>query len=398
MRTNEQKIAYALFTVLSFGLVGVGIVLPSWVAFQVGGSKLVGLVLLTSSLAGVFLAPAAGHLVDKHDRRSMSALGQATRAGAMLLVGFADGSSALVGEILLIVSGVGGAFGFAILSGSLGGLLQRLVPVEERASFSLRMSVARQIGIACGTGAAGIALYYLGSNSAAYLFSAISFGSVGLLRTLPTSQPQSGETGTGAFLASNLEALRYFLRRPECLAAVLFTGLSYAIIQVTNLLLPGFVTNSLRGDSSLFGTLEMVAALAGAASVLLLSGQRVAELLRQRMTPILVISALSLIAFSLSQTPLLAVFTYSASGMLWSVSRSLANANFLIVIDNQMIGRAQGFSTVLSSAFGGMIYLVPVILPAAREADLYVGCGLAIILGVVLVRLLAKRRRPAMGE
>ncbi|MBY5346063.1 MFS transporter [Rhizobium leguminosarum] len=298
MRTNQQKIAYALFTVLSFGLVGVGIVLPSWISFQVGGSKLVGLVLLTSSLAGVLLAPVAGHLVDKYDRRAMSAIGQATRAGAMLMVGFADGSSALIGEILLIVSGIGGAFGFAILAGSLGGLLQRLVPAEERAGFSLRMSVAKQVGIACGTGAAGIALYYLGSSSAAYLFSAITFISIGLLRMLPTSQSHSRGTVKVSFLASNLEALRYFLRHPECFAAVLFTGLSYSILQVTNLLLPGFVTNSLHGDSSLFGTLEMVAALAGAASALLLSGKRVAEILRRRTTTILVVSALSLIAFS----------------------------------------------------------------------------------------------------
>ncbi|TDK31816.1 MFS transporter [Rhizobium deserti] len=396
MRTNEQKIAYAIFTILSFGLVGVGIVLPAWIAFQVGGSKLVGLVLLTSSLAGVLLAPLAGHLVDKHDRRTMSAVGQATRAAAMLLVGFADSSPALVGEILLILSGIGGAFGFSILSGSLGGLLQRLVPAEERASFSLRMSVAKQIGIGCGTGAAGLALFYLGSSPAAYMFSAISLVCISLLRALPASQPQSRGTASGGFLQSNLEALRYFLRNPECFAAVLFTGLSYSIIQVTNLLLPGFVINNLHGDSSLFGTLEMVAAIAGAASALLLSGRRVAERLRQRVSPILVISAVSLIAFSVSQTPTVALITYCASGMLWSVSRSMAGANFLIVIDNQMTGRSQGFSTLLSSVFGGMIYLVPITFPEAREADLYVGCGLAIIFCVLLVRFVAKPGRIAV--
>ncbi|TBE57801.1 MFS transporter [Rhizobium beringeri] len=398
MPPNKQKIAYALFTVLSFGLVGVGIVLPSWIAFQVGGSKLVGLILLASSLAGVLLAPAAGHLVDKHDRKAMSAIGQATRAIAMLLVGFAEGSSALWGAILLIVSSIAGAFGFAVLSGSLGGLLQRIIPAEERAGFALRMSVAKQIGIACGTGAAGIALYYLGSSAAAYLFGAISFICIGLLRVLPTSQYHSHGTATGGFLASNLEALRYFLRRPECLAAVLFTGLSYSIVQVTNLLLPGFVTNSLHGDSSLFGMLEMVAALAGAASALLVSGKRIAELLRRRMIPILVMSGLSLVAFSFSQISLIAVITYCASGMLWSVCRALASANFLIVVDNEMIGRAQGFSTLLTSAFGGIIYLVPIMLPAVGEADLYLGYGLAIILCVVLVSFLARPRSIPIRE
>lgn len=36
--------------------------------FHIGGSGLVGLVLLSSSVAGLVLAPVAGHLVDRHDR------------------------------------------------------------------------------------------------------------------------------------------------------------------------------------------------------------------------------------------------------------------------------------------------------------------------------------------
>ncbi|MER9390001.1 hypothetical protein [Mesorhizobium sp. M0435] len=58
---------FIAFSSASFVIVGVGIVQPAWLAFHVGGSGLVGLVLLSSSVAGLVLAPVAGHLVDRHD-------------------------------------------------------------------------------------------------------------------------------------------------------------------------------------------------------------------------------------------------------------------------------------------------------------------------------------------
>ncbi|WP_271612343.1 MFS transporter [Bradyrhizobium sp. CCBAU 21362] len=116
------------FSSASFFIVGVGIVLPAWVAFHVGGSGLVGLVLLSSSGAGLLLAPVAGHLADRHDRAQITVAWQTIRAlGLALLapIGFVAES---LSPILLIASGVLGAFGFALLSGSLSGICRQSSP------------------------------------------------------------------------------------------------------------------------------------------------------------------------------------------------------------------------------------------------------------------------------
>jgi MFS family permease len=83
----------AVISFLSFSLVGVGVVPPSWIAFHIGGSKLVGLVLLASSLTGLLLAPFIGHIVDRHERRQVAMAGQTIRTCGLMLIApvqFAD--------------------------------------------------------------------------------------------------------------------------------------------------------------------------------------------------------------------------------------------------------------------------------------------------------------------
>lgn len=68
-----QRRCFIGFSSISFFIVGAGIVMPAWVAFDVGGSNLVGLVLLASSVAGFALAPLSGHLVDRHNHLRVTA-------------------------------------------------------------------------------------------------------------------------------------------------------------------------------------------------------------------------------------------------------------------------------------------------------------------------------------
>ncbi len=99
---------YILFTLLSFTMVGVGIVLPAWVAFQVGGSRLVGWVLLASSLSGVVLALLAGHLVDSSNRNRMRMIGQAIRSLGMVVTAAAAVLPEVEAAVALVAAAVMG--------------------------------------------------------------------------------------------------------------------------------------------------------------------------------------------------------------------------------------------------------------------------------------------------
>lgn len=379
--------AYILFTLLSFTMVGVGIVLPAWVAFQVGGSRLVGWVLLASSLSGVVLAPLAGHLVDSSNRNRMAMIGQAIRSLGMVITAAAAVLPEVEAAVALVVAAVMGSFGFAVLSGSLSGILQELIPAERRTSFVLRLSVARQVGIALGTGIAGAAIHYLGASTTAISCAAMGSASILLLRHVPTSTIAIETSVRQGMLAANLKALRYLATHPQSMIAAITVGVAFSVVQVTNLLLPGFIAESLQGGSALFGTLEMTAAIAGAVSAMVASTERISRLLQDRTLAVLAAAGLALAAFSFVTADWMAIFVYAWAGILWSLARALAHAYLLLVVDNAMIGRTQAFTTVVTSACGGLIFLLPTLAPTATEADLYFGSGIIILICAATLRL-----------
>ncbi|MCK1357179.1 MFS transporter [Bradyrhizobium sp. CW7] len=378
MKDSERPLFIA-FSSASFFIVGVGIVLPAWVAFHEGGSGLVGLVLLSTSVAGLLLAPVAGHLADRHDRAQVTVAGQTIRAlGLAVLapVGFLTES---LSPVLLIASGVLGAFGFALLSGSLSGILQAIVPEAQRMGFALRLSLFNQLGIAIGTGATGLAIDRLGSLTTALMFAAAALACLPLLKPITAQARDVRSSRRLSLLSASRQALSYLLASPQALSAAVTVGLAFAVIQITNLLLPGFVIRSLDGDSGLFGLLEMAAAITGMVALAVVGFPSIAKRLQGLTPAILAIAGVSLFLFSLAPNRAIAIVLYCVAGMLWKVSRAAANGHLLTVVDAGMIGRVQAFTALLTGGFGLAIYLIPTIAPGASEATLYMACGAAIV-------------------
>lgn len=146
---SERQLLVAI-SFISFLLVGVGIVLPAWVAFQIGGSRLVGFVLLAASVASLALAPVTGHIIDRCDRRQMAILGQAIRGGGLLLISPAQLVAAPFGQGLLIAASALGALGFSLHNGAFSGLIQALVPPGERVAYVISMDSQASPGVSHG--------------------------------------------------------------------------------------------------------------------------------------------------------------------------------------------------------------------------------------------------------
>jgi MFS family permease len=328
------------------------------------------------------LAPIAGHLADRHDRMQVTVAGQAIRAlGLALLapIGFVVES---LSPVLLIASGVLGAFGFSLLSGSLSGILQAIVPEAQRMGFALRLSLFNQLGIAIGTGAAGLAIDRLGSLTSALMFAAATLACLPVLKIITAQARDIRSSQRLSLLAASRQALMYLLASPQALSAAVTVGLAFALIQITNLLLPGFVIRSLGGDSGLFGLLEMAAAITGMAALAVVGFPFIAKRLQGLTPAILAMAGVALFLFSLAPNTIAAVSLYCVAGMLWNVSRVAANGHLLTVVDAGMIGRVQAFTILLTGGFGLAIYLLPTVMPGASEATLYRACGVVIVVCV----------------
>lgn len=396
----QQRHVLMAFSSASFFIVGIGIVLPAWVAFHAGGSSLVGLLLLTSSVAGFALAPVAGHLVDHHGRIAVTASAQLIRALGLSVLALVPQVPSALAPSLLILSGVLGAFGYALLAGAMSGLLQSLVPEKERMAFNMRLSFFNQAGIAIGTGAGGYAISRFGSTTTAILSACIAMVILPLLRHLASAAGANGARRRTGLVAASLEALTYLMTEPRSFAAAVTVGLAFAVIQITNLLLPGFVIHQLKGDSKLFGMLEMAAAISGMAALGVAGLPAVARKMRSTTTAVLGGAGASLILLSLAPDAPVAILLYCLGGMLWNLSRAAANGHLLTVVDEALIGRVQAFTTLLTGAFGVLIFLLPTAIPGATEAHLYAACGAAIMVAAALVGLWTGRgrTRPARNS
>ncbi|WP_456679729.1 MULTISPECIES: MFS transporter [unclassified Bradyrhizobium] len=225
-----QRLCFIGFSSASFFIVGVGIVLPAWIAFHAGGSSLVGLLLLTSSVAGFVLAPLSGYIVDRHSRLTVTASGQVIRALGLFMLALVQVLPDVLSGPILLSSAILGAVGYALLAGAVSGLLQSLVPETERMAFNLRLSVFNQAGLAIGTGVAGYFIDRLGSATTAALSACMALAILPLLARLTGAT--SGHVSMKSLnpLSASREALRYLLNEPQSLSAAVTAGLAFAVI------------------------------------------------------------------------------------------------------------------------------------------------------------------------
>lgn len=313
-------------------------------------------------------------------------VGQAIRAGALLLIAPAPFANDVAAAILLMAAAGFGALGYALQDGALAGLLQAIVPAEQRVAFVMRLSIARQIGLAAGTGIAGLSIARFGSSMSAVGFTAMAAACVFLVWMIKTPGREVKSPQSEGMLASSREALTYLVSNSMCLVASVTVGVSFAVIKITNLLLPGFVVRALDGNSSLFGTLEMMAAICGTAAVAIASLPRFVRHIEKHTLFLLTMTGLALVVFSFVRTPFTAVIVYSLAGMAWSVTRSAANGHLLTVVDTGLMGRVQAFTTLLTGIFGVVIFLMPLIAPETAEGTLYLVCGICVIAAALGLR------------
>ncbi|WP_158511643.1 MFS transporter [Bradyrhizobium sp. CCGE-LA001] len=377
MKPSGARLGLLTYLCISFILVGAGIVLPAWVAFHYGGTGLVGLVLIFTNGSTIALAPIAGHIVDKHDKRAIATAGQALRAIGFMGLALPELlPHGIASSVILIASGAIGGFGFSLQMGAISALTQMTVAANDRARVSFQISLAKQTGISAGTGLAGLSIDKFGSSTTAMLLAVLALVAVSCLSFMRLSALRpSGTANTIGFFGASWRALTYLRQDAGALTATIAVGLAFSIIQTTNLLLPGFVVHELEGSTSLFGLLEMIAAIAGFAAVAVSAHQSLADKLRAAVIPLLVTAGLSLMLFSFTNQRMIAVAIYALAGTLWSLSRAAADAALLAFVETAFIGRVQALTTLVTAVVGLIVYSLPTIFAAFSEAQLYALCG-----------------------
>ncbi len=324
----------------------------AWLAYRLTGSALLlGLVVFLSQLPTLILAPFAGVLLDRRDRRRVLLLTQSlAMAQALLLAGLAHGGALGSGGLLLLAVLLG--LVEAVDAPARQALLPALLPVESLGSaitlLALLVNGARLLGPLLG-GAVVVAF----GEATCFLLNGLSFAAMlgTLLLLRPARQPAAAPRRARP-TAELREGLRYaFTIRPLgalllLLAAVSLLGGSYVV------LLPALAREVLGGDARTLGLLGGATAVGAVLGALYLGGRRgPACLLRSAGAGAVLLGAgLTLLALARALPAALLALTAVGLGVL--VCSAAVSTLLQTLVAEEKRGRVMG---LYSAAFVGML-------------------------------------------
>src|SRR5690606_18265596 len=181
-----------------------------------------------------------------------------------------------------------------------------------------------------------------------------------------------------------LAGVRSACRNRHVAVSILAASLLFCIAQLTNLLAPVFVKETLERGSDLYGMLES-AWSAGGAALLLLVSLNSAAASRERVEFLLLIAiGLLMIVFAATRNIPSLVVLYAILGGLFSLTRALCDGRLLALVSTEEIGRVRSASVMLSSFTGIVIFLAPTIF-RNEDVVLYycIWGGIVALIGLV---------------
>ncbi len=352
---------------------------------------LVGAVSVMQFLPSLVLAPWAGAVTDRVDRRRLllaSQLLSAAAAGGLAVWTALVGVEGLPGPWPVLAAALVIGVGYAFSVPAMQALVPALVPPRDLdaaiALNSVTFNVARAVGPALGA----VALVALGP-AAAFGVNTVSF--LALIVALIVIRPRAVERRTGGD-GSVREGLRYVRAdRTTLLLLIGVTGLGFGTDPVNTLSPP--MAAALGGSDALVGWLVSAFGFGAAASAFGVRAVR-RRVSLERLGPAgLALLAAGMVGFAASPGPVAAILSLAMSGVGFLLAITALTTRIQLRIEDSMRGRVMALWSV---AFLGS-------RPVAALVNGGIGdlvgprAGVAVAAAITLAMAVVVRRAPADG-
>jgi MFS family permease len=341
------------FTGQSISLVGTWMqqIAMSWLVYRLTGSAfLLGVVSFTGQIPTFLLAPVAGVLVDRWDRRRLIIVTQTIAMLQAALLAF------------LVLTGSVQVWQIVLLSFFLG--LINTFDIPARQSFFVEIVDNREdLGNAIalnssmfnaarliGPSIAGLIVSAVGEglcfvlNAASYLAVIVALAAMRLQRRTPVMERRHilHELREGVGYALGFPPMRGIL---ILIALVSLMGMPYSV------LMPVFASNILHGDARTFGFLMAAAGSGALCSTLYLASRKSVIGLGRLIALSTTLFGAGLIAFSFSDSLLLSLMILTLTG--FGAMATVASSNIILqtIVDDDKRGRVM---SLFNMAFLGM--------------------------------------------
>ncbi|MFB9328238.1 MFS transporter [Paenibacillus aurantiacus] len=394
---SKQFRRYAISDVISGFGVGMSTIGANWYLMdQTGSLGAVGFMLTLNVLAGFAVSPLAGILTDRfHRKRIIQAAnwGRALLIAALAAAFLSTGYHTWYLYAFTIINGIG----WTVYMSASRSLIQELLPEKELINGNSIIEISLQVGMFMAGAASGIFYKYAGFewililNAAAFLISSLFLAKV---RYTPLAIESKGES----FAANFKDGLRYLKERPAVFALGVVSIIPVVAVMIFNVVLPGYVSGPVGGDSVVFGLADMFYGIGG-----LLSGFLAAPVARKLSLPAAVplfflLGAGVLFAWAFSASSILLFAGSAVLGLSNSSLRIMMNTRLMELVSKAYMGRAMSVWIAISlllqcASATGLGFALDRFSPGTGFA----GIGALMVAGLALYALLHLPSRAKSG-
>jgi DHA3 family macrolide efflux protein-like MFS transporter len=392
----NKSLGLIIYTSFLYVAIGAYWITLSWTILGIDPSQAaVGKLLVIGSLCTLLTAPIIGLIVDRLGVRKITIIGQCFS----LIAGLMPISLFLFNSKLTSLSVYIMAFLVSVSSmlciTSFDRTVKFCIPAISLKKTRTFLSVFQQLAMMVGTGVSGFLIAKFSEFLVFPLISILAIVSCSVfiisLRNVefPLSQDESKES----HLLSFKQGIHHITNNRPLLIAALCIASVYTTAQVINVSLPAFLKLELGESSNLFGLCETLWAFGGIASAMVLTV--LVNNYKLNWLPITSLMGLGfcMIWFAQLSNPSLILFACLVMGALFSLSRTLADANVLSLCNHDMIGRVRSNIMAITSLLGIVIYMIPIVIKKMQPSTLYLLVGfITIIISFILVKLYRKNR------
>lgn len=338
LKTGKFRNYFVADIISGFG-VGMSTIGANWYLMDRTGSMTsVGLMLSLNVIAGFLISALAGTFVDKWNRKTILVWANVVRAAALLLIAGAFLGTGFHVEYLYAFAAVNG-MGWSLYMSASRSLVQELLPEKELIHGNSLIEISLQVGMFMAGGLSGFLYKYIGFeailllNAAAFLVSSLFLSRISY-SAMPVEQAET------SFFESFKAGIQYLAERPSLFVLGIVSIIPLVTTMVFNVVLPGYVSTSVRGDSVVFGLSDMCYGIGGLLSGFLASP--LARRLSQHGTILIIflVSVLNLVAIAFNSTVILLYIGCVLIGLTNSSLRILITTTLMESVSKSYMGRA----------------------------------------------------------
>ncbi|MCG7409275.1 MFS transporter [Paenibacillus sp. ACRRX] len=324
--------------VSGFG-VGMSTIGANWYLMDKTGSiGSIGFMLSLNVIAGFLISAFAGSFIDKWNRKTIILWANIVRAAALLLITAAFVWTGFRIEYLYAFAIVNG-MGWALYMSASRSLVQEIVPEKDLIHGNSLIEISLQVGMFMAGALSGVLYKYVGFE-VILLLNALAFIISSLFLRRIQYAPLPLEQETDSFYQTFKDGIRYLIERPYIFLLGVVSIVPLVSTMVYNVVLPGYVSTAVQGDSVVFGLADMSYGIGG-----LLSGFIAAPLAKRisRHGTILLfflVSVLNLLAIAVNSTILILYLGSVLVGLTNSSLRILVTTSLMESVSKSYMGRA----------------------------------------------------------